>query len=267
MRLSAEKVINDLKSQNYVEVPLLVSREIIEKTANNFLNFLTFPQDIKDKFIHILDHNDRGSHAGYALKSRFKGDSDNKEYFNYRYVTQRVLRDAIKRHNKDARLANFLYSAGVLFDESLRALDSVVVPLNDQYPGFHKKIFADYDRLMALRFVKYDKLKFSQPLAQGHYDRGACTLAIAESSPGLCLEKNSGSLKKVVRSGHNAIFFPSYTFSEAIGSNEFPPVWHDVVQDAESHSKEIARWAIILFVDIKTDLNISYEDTHSPLKN
>jgi hypothetical protein len=134
--------------------------------------------------------------------------------------------------------------------------------LNEHHPGIYQKIFsANADRLLCLRFVKYDPAGKGGFLAKAHYDSGSCALALAESSPGLRVGKNNQTLKEIVRHGNTGIFMPAFTFAKDIGSEDFSPAWHDVVQK-NNLSETVARWAIILFADTNAERNSSYEDTH-----
>lgn len=263
--LTYEKIISDIKKQNYVEVPLLISKEALENAAKNFLEFLTLPQKLKDRFTVVADKSDRGSDSGYACRKKDKGNSDNKEFFNYRKISGILLKDVIKDYSDNPRVSNFFSSTQEIFDGAVDTLKQIISLIDIKHNGIYDKIFLQNpNRLLCLRFVKYDPAGKGKFLAKAHYDRGSCSLALAESAPGLRIGINDANLTEVVRHGNTAIFMPAFTFAKDVGSDEFTPAWHDVVQKSENiHSKDVARWAIILFADVKTE-GISYSDTHKP---
>ncbi len=264
--LTYEKILSDIKEQNYVEVPFPMLKEELDDVARHFLDFLTLSQDVKDRFTFILDEKDRGSNAGYARKLKTRGDSDDKEYFNYRGTTERLFADLIAEYQGDSRVQNFFKSARKVLDAATETLKKVIKVIDARHGGIYNKIFSEHaDRLLALRFIKYDASGRGEFLAKAHYDRSSCTLAIAESSSGLRIGKDVTHLKEVFRHGNTALFFPSLTFADGVGSSEFTPGWHDVVQKSnQAYSKDVARWAIVFFADIKHGREITYEDAHVP---
>ena len=266
---SYAKIASDLVKQNYVEVPFTISQERLREAADFFLEFLRLPQSLKDAFTVIADSNDRGSDSGYALRKKDAGRSDNKEYFNYRGVTTTLLHDQIEYNRRNLTIVNFIQSARLIYGEAIEVLRQIVKVLDTRHDGLYSKIFLiNPDRLICLRFVKYDMTTKGDFLAKAHYDRGCCALALAESAPGLRVGRDEKSLKEIVRNGNTAIFMPAYTFARDIGSNMFTPAWHDVVQKSEDTYKDtVARWAIILFADVRSDDSISYENTHIPQKS
>lgn len=267
-RLTYEKIAADLKAQNYIEVPMGIPKRKIDEAVRHFFDFLSLPQEVKDDFYFILDTQDRGSNAGYARKARTKGASDDKEYFQYRLATDRVLASKIHAHRENPRVMNLLRSARALLGEASMMCAQVVRTIDAYHPGLYQKIFSpDAERLFSLRFLKYERGEKGMRLAKAHYDRGCCTLALAESAPGLRIGKDEASLKEVVREGRSAIFFPSFTFPEDIGSATFSSSWHDVVQKEEDvWTEDTARWSIIFFADSNVPHRISYEDAHTPRK-
>lgn len=263
--LTYKKILADIKKQNYVEVPILISKKALEKAVKDFLNFLTLPQELKDRFTIIADKTDRGSDSGYADRKKDRGNSDNKEFFNYRKISERLLKDIIKDCAGNPKVSNFFSSTREIFGGATDTLKQVIKLIDTNHRGIYNKIFLQNpDRLLCLRFVKYDPAGKGKFLAKAHYDRGSCSLALAESATGLRIGINEAALTKVVRRGKTAIFMPGFTFAKDVGADKFTPTWHDVVQKSENiHSKNVARWAIVLFADVKTE-GISYNDTHAP---
>ena len=100
-------------------------------------------------------------------------------------------------------------------------------------------------------------------LAKAHYDRGALTLALAESSPGLRLGENEEKLEEIVHKDRSLIFMPSLRFNK-VTSKEFTPTWHDVIQKkSERVNSQVSRWAIVFFADIQSDIIPTYEEAHN----
>ena len=262
--LTYEKILSNIKEQNYVEVPFLMPKEKAEKAAKNFINFLTLPQELKNQFNVIADEADRGSDSGYVRREKAKG-YDNKEFFNYRKISEILLKDSILNNKDNVKVKNFFHSAQEIFNGAVKTMRQVIRVINMHHEGIYNKIFSkNPNRLLCLRFVKYDPAGQDKFLAKAHYDRGSCALAIAESAPGLRVGKDEGTLKEVTRRGNTAIFMPGFTFAEDVSSDKFTPAWHDVVQKSDNmYNKNVARWAIVLFADVKTE-GISYKDTHVP---
>src|SRR3989338_2285307 len=238
MNLTYQGILSDVRRQNYVEVPLPITKERLDEAAQYFLDFLTLPQQVKDTFRVFVNKDDPRTAAGYVSKKRAEGESDDKEYFNY---------------------------PKNIFGEASEVLEQVISTLDQYHPGIHAKIFSqNAEKLLCLRFVKYNPVGKGEFLAKAHYDSGSCALALAESAPGLRAGKNGQSLKEIVRSGNTGIFMPAFTFAEDICSEEFTATWHDVVQKSEDLlSETVARWALILFADTNPERNSSYDDTHT----
>lgn len=264
--LTYEKILADIKRQNYVEAPLAISKIGLEKSAQAFIDFLGLDQVIQDKFTIMIDKEDRGSNAGYVRKHKSKGDSDNKEYFHYRGLTEKLLRGVIEEYKANFKIQNFLVLSKKVFEAGLETLSSIISVIDQRHKGIYDKIFKrNPERFICLRFVKYDVAGDCEFLATPHYDRGSCALAMAESAPGLRIGKNEQDIKEVLRNGNMAIFMPAFTFHRDIESEDFTPAWHDVVQkSADTYSENIARWAIVLFADVSSGGSISYEEAHTP---
>ena len=113
--LTYERIILDIKKQNYVEVPLTVSKVSLERAAQHFLDFLTSSQELKDSFKVIADEHDRGSDSGYARKLKTHGDSDSKEYFNYRGLSEQLLKKQLEQNRSNPNLQKFFQSTPKLF--------------------------------------------------------------------------------------------------------------------------------------------------------
>src|SRR3989338_5276652 len=265
MNLTYQGILSDVRRQNYVEVPLPITKERLDEAAQYFLDFLTLPQQVKDTFRVFFNKDDPRTAAGYVSKKRAEGESDDKEYFNYRKISELLLQNPLRKNRGNQKVENFFNSAKNIFGEASEVLEQVISTLDQYHPGIHAKIFSqNAEKLLCLRFVKYNPVGKGEFLAKAHYDSGSCALALAESAPGLRAGKNGQSLKEIVRSGNTGIFMPAFTFAEDICSEEFTATWHDVVQKSEDLlSETVARWALILFADTNPERNSSYDDTHT----
>lgn len=141
----------------------------------------------------------------------------------------------------------------------------VIHALNTAHPGL-SEFFLPPDRepLILLRLLAYERMEPGDFLAKGHYDRGACTLAIAESAPGLRIGKAPEDLKEVTREPGTVLFFPGLILQESTGP-ELAPSWHDVIQKEEHVlNDKTARWAIVGFLGAWNQRNLSWQETHDP---
>ncbi len=88
---------------------------------------------------------------------------------------------------------------------------------------------------------------------------------MAESAPGLRMGLNADALQLVTHDDRQALFMPGLKFPD-VASSDFPPTWHDVVQqDEDGFRDDIARWAIVFFCDHRLMDDISYTEAHTPL--
>jgi isopenicillin N synthase-like dioxygenase len=156
-------------------------------------------------------------------------------------------------------------AAKPLFAKVKAKMQEVVLALNTDYSGLADTFLpTDREPLVFLRLLAYERMDPGEFLAKGHYDRGACTLAIAESAPGLRIGKGPEDLKEVVREPNQVPFFPGLTLQESTGP-ELAPSWHDVIQKEEHLLNEkTARWAIVGFLGAWNQRNLSWQETHDP---
>lgn len=213
-----------------------------------FFDFLALPQKTKDEFYVRPTENPRDSGIGYVQKLQAKGERDNKEYFHYHPSIEETYFAELLSEN-DPVIDAFFDSARTIFKEAENALHEIVTVFEIAHPRFREKIFPLSEEWgSVLRFLKYDVAGKGNFLAAGHYDMGACTLALAESASGLRLGKDNETLMPVFRDGNTVFFMMGLNFPP-ITNNQFAPTWHDVVQDSENtFNTETARWAIVFFV-------------------
>jgi hypothetical protein len=107
-------------------------------------------------------------------------------------------------------------------------------------------------------------------LAGGHFDKSVATLQIAESHLGLRIldpiqiegdwrtaPANEHGMHNIIRPAEKGAFFTglNYRESAAFPDGDLIPAWHDVINRPELndrrtlHGKNVARWALIFFVN------------------
>lgn len=251
-----------LQEQAHAAVSFPMTHAEFRQVMETFMAFLALPLEIKEPLFFKVRPEDRGSEVGYKRYRRDDGQTDNREYFHYHRLAEERFGAA---RSELAELDALLHAMKRVHDEAVRALAGVISAFDDRFPGIHRKFFAeDRPGNFYLRFLKYDRAKPGEFLAKGHYDRGSCTLALAESAPGLRMGVDDLHLKEVAHREGEALFFPGLTFSD-VTSPEFVPTWHDVVQkDDDAYNDEIARWAIVLFADPADMPIVTYDEAHTP---
>lgn len=253
----------ELREKNFTEVPFSLSKEELNKAATAFLEFLKLPEELKEKLHSRIREDDRGAQIGYRKKEQEYGDLDNKEYFHYNEYIEEEFKEFLE--NKEVN--KFLKYAKIIYNESKETIRKIIKELDHEYPGIYRNFFPENKKpYFYLRFLKYNSTNKDIFLAKGHYDRGCCTLAIAESSPGLRIGKNDKEIYEVTHRENRVIFFPGKKLHE-ITSKVFRPAWHDVVQKGTNYNKEVARWAIVFFADAKEMRITEYEEAHTPIYN
>lgn len=246
----------ELKEKCHAVVPFRVSHKEFQEAIDVFVKFLALPLETKEKIHFKIRPEDRGTEVGYRRYLRDEGQTDNREYVHYHRLAEE--RFAEKRR-QIPELDELLRSMKRIHDEAVGTVHQIMLALDERFPGISNKIENHY-----LRFLKYDRAKPGEFLAKGHYDRGSCTLALAESAPGLRMGVDDQHLKEIVHHEGEALFMPGLKFS-LITSGEFVPTWHDVVQKGDdAYSDDIARWAIVLFADAKDMPIITYDEAHTP---
>lgn len=247
-----EMLVGELSERAYVAVPFPLSREEFVGAAGKFFDFLTLPQEVKDSLFFLRDQNDpRGTEVGYV---RTQGDKDTeygfkdyKEYFHYHPLAKERFKEAAAAH---PALQEFLDAGEVIFAHAEDAAQGILKELATEFPELHDAFCIPLDPAeRALRFLKYDAAGKGKFLARAHYDRGGCTLALAESAPGLRIGKDDATLTEVVHKEKTALFMPGFHFPE-LTDGRIPAAWHDVVQSGDdTYSNDAARWAIVYFIN------------------
>lgn len=264
--MEKEKIMRNLLTQTYSAVPFPLSHGEIEQAVAKFFAFLTLPQEEKDAML-AKRPTDVVSDMGYV---RTKGDEsvigtkDFKEYFHYHPEAKGKWS---KEAGEDSRVQEFFNAASNIWQRADEVGRRVIQTLDAEFPGLYDAFFpTDRPAERILRFLKYDARGLGKFLARGHYDRGGCTLAIAESAPGLRIGRDDASLTPVVHQDRTAIFFPALHF-KALSGNRIPAAWHDVVQaSGDTVSEDAARWAVVYFMNAPALPFPSELETHVPMK-
>lgn len=241
----------EIGRRHIVEVPFPLSHSNLAEAAESFLHFLTLPQETKNTF--TPQHPPARSYGvpGYRLRRRGVDEArDNKEFFHYHPAYEEHLKKIGASSIPEA--ASFLLHAREINAAATATLKSIIEILEPQFPGLLKEYFSD-DGAEAdntiLRFLKYDPEGEGSFLAAAHYDVGGCTLALAESAPGLRVGLGPDTLYPIVHRSGAAFFMPALDLAE-MTDQRFKPVWHDVVQLSDDvHSATTARWAIVFFAN------------------
>ena len=230
-----------------------------------FFAFLEgLPQEVKDKFQHKLDTKNHGSEVGYAQKSTGMGDLDNKEFFHFTPYTREAFKNLPEVNLPEVK--RFFAAAEDIHWQATTIVEMLLDIFELEYPGIKQKFLpGDLRPFFYLRFLKYGAAPQGEFLAKGHYDRGTITLAIAESAPGLRIGRNEAAMKPVERGDGEIIFMPGYRLQDITSPEDFPPAWHDVVQNSDREFRpDAARWALVFFADMVEQNHTPWEEAHRP---
>ena len=257
--------VGEIQEKQFAEIALPVSEEVFRDAADVFLDFLTLDQVTKNSLYRVHPVNPRDSGIGYVRKAKQENYSDAKEYVHYLPIAHEYFKEEIA--HGDPRIGAFFNMARDMHSQIVPVMEDILKMLTLEFPDIYDRFFPDEfeNPRTPLRFLKYDVQGKGEFLARGHYDMAGCTLALAESAPGLRIGKNEETLKPVTRKGGGAIFMPARNFPK-MTDERFTPAWHDVVQSAHARlSDTAARLAIVLFIAQKDLPLSSFEETHKPL--
>lgn len=268
--IDSRSLDQQITSQGYATIPISITQEQFEVAAKSWLNFLTLPQEIKDEFFieNAFPHS-HDSIVGYVNSSRSEkekkgapiGSTDNKEYFHFNEI---AIEDMTEHALQIPQAKEFFKQANILYQESLRLHKAVVNAMEFDNPGIYKAFFGERVPEIYLRFLKYDYDGSGKPVALPHYDRGAQTLALAESTPGLRLhhQLDDEMFRTTYVSKHEgtALFFPGYQL-KGMTNGKYKPTAHDVVP-LETSAKSNIRWSIVCFADYPNSNPVPYQAVH-----
>ncbi len=264
MPTSYQALVDDLNAQSFHKMPITCSQEQIEAAVNAFIVFMGLPEEKKFQFSARLDPDDRGTEIGYWTRRRAEGHPDDRGYFHYSEAADKQFRP---KGQDCPELIAFMDAAKIVHTAAAQTLREVVHTIDEQHPGLEQALFAPgngRELRLPLRFLAYTQTEPGQFLATGHYDRGACTLAVAESAPGLRIGKTPETVKEVVHEKGYGLFFPGAYLPE-FTNETFAPSWHDVVQkDQDAFQAHYARWAVVMFASAWDRQVLSWDACHTP---
>ena len=252
-----------IKEKSHAVVPFPLSHADFQAAINLFVHFLARSIEEKKAVYYNLNMGDkRGVDVGYQIRRRSEGHIDNREFFHYHPIAEEHFRAQAEASPELRALLNAMRH---IYDTGTETTRDIIHTLNTAYPGLYEQFFPEQrEPRFCLRFLKYDLAEPGAFLAKGHYDRGGCTLALAESAPGLRIGIDDLHLRDVVHDEGKVLFMPALNFPN-FTQNEIPPTWHDVIQRSEdAYSNDIARWAIVFFADVYNKPNSTWEDRHRP---
>jgi isopenicillin N synthase-like dioxygenase len=257
-------ITSQLQQQHYAIVSFDMEQKELDDAIVAFKQFLNLPDKLKNIIDLKLIPTHRRSDMGYKERKKKNGDGDTKVFFHYHPALTYKFKDLMK---KEPVVANFFKKADKIWRKAYDTVYKITKGLEDLYPNANKSIFDTGDQPVhiTLRFLSYDIPESKEKMARSHYDVGCCTLAIAESEPGLRIGKNEKNLKPVNHKDKEAIFFLSKNMESMMGKNSgFVPAWHDVVHPNTSNIKK--RLALVAFVETTDGDGGTMEENHTVIK-
>lgn len=261
--LTLADLTTQIKEKSHAVVPFPLRHADFQKAIDLFVRFLALPLTTKERVYYNMDlGDDRGADIGYQIRRRDQGKIDNREFFHYHPIAETELAEHARTYPEVRAL---LDDMRIIYDTGKQTLHEVITAFDERYPGLHARFFPEgKEPNFCVRFLKYDRATPGEFLAKGHYDRGGCTLALAESAPGLRIGIDDLHLQEVVHDEGKALFMPALNAPD-FTNGEIRPTWHDVVQKSEDvYNAEIARWAIVFFADTYVKPKTTWEARHAP---
>ncbi len=243
----ANEACEEIRKKSYIQVPLSLEASKLKEAAESYLAFLALPFDTKQSFSTQNNLGGRLTSLGYIRRTK-KSSVDNKEFFHYNHAAEKFFTEGPNYHLPEA--AKFLTMARLINQAATETLHTTLSIISEKYPEVSIEYsLGNLPERTILRFLKYDVEGTGNFLAHGHYDAGGCTLALAESAPGLRLGRTDKDLVQVTHEPGAAIFMPALYF-HTVTDHLFHPVWHDVIQLSEDTlSDSVARWSIVFFAN------------------
>jgi isopenicillin N synthase-like dioxygenase len=248
----------NLLNHSFHEVPFALQHEEIEAAMKAFYSFLEEPGEVRTHIYGKLTAASRRSEFGYMKRESKNSHFDDKEFFHYHPQIWQEFGPWIEEH---AAVKTFLLEADKVWMAARRAIELPLGLLEQRYPEISDQFLSE--EKFVIRFLKYSPALVPDiKLAKSHFDCGAMTLAIGESTPGLRIGKSEENLVPVAHSSGKALFFLASTFQDQVKDSYFHPGWHDVVRTPES-DRCVSRWAVVAFFEAPEVLPPSWESTHT----
>ena len=258
-----------LQTQSFAPVPFPVSRQAItDMVEGPFYDFLQLPEEVKERLYFKLRPDFRGSDVGYKRRRKEYGD-DEKVFFHYHTEAEVRFREEIAMY---PALRNLLEAVRPIHRAVNETFHDTLALFAEDFPGILDSFFpTGRQQHLYLRILGY---MGSDTLAKNHIDMSGCTLALAESIPGLRIGWDAEHMHHIAHIDGSAIFFPGLTFREET-SDAYPPIWHGVEQPArakylstggpvEVSDYGITRWAVVAFFSGLKLRNPPKEETNTP---
>jgi isopenicillin N synthase-like dioxygenase len=264
--ITPEQLYESLKQDYYAQVSFDVPPETIQEAMKSFFSFLELPDELKMAITGKVAPLHRRGDLGLARRNPADGAySDQKEFFHYHPQLQADHATLIAKY---PAMKAFLDHADNIWHKGADTARMMLSKLENFFPGVYKGIFdQDHTPHLVLRFLRYQWDETQENLAKAHFDAGSCTLAIAESSPGLRIGSCHDDLKAVKHQPNHALFFLAQNFKALANSNDLLPGWHDVVRvDAPTNQASgtaYTRWALVLFIEGHSLTAPSRSETHN----
>lgn len=261
MNLSYQDIRKSLQEQFYVNVPFPISTDILNDAIQAFFKFLDEPDLVKNHIDFTIAPKHRRGDVGFKHRNPNNHIyNDSKTFFHFHPALFEQYRDFL---DSTPVVNDFMTKANLIWDLAYTTVKEVLNMFEPEFPGIVDKVFnAEHPHLL-LRFLKYDWDESGEYLAKPHFDAGACTLAIAESCPGLRIGSGPENLRLISHKPENAIFMLASNFRKIMDTSAFSPGWHDVIQlDKTLVGKPCARWAIVAFIEAHNVEALPRSETH-----
>jgi hypothetical protein len=262
-KLSYPEIEKSLKNNYYYSVPFPIAKTVIHRAVDAYFTFLKQAEDVKNTIQFTVNPESRRGDVGFV--HRDPKDSiynDSKEYFHFHAAIFDRYPDFLK---KNPTVQDFAEKALPIWNAAKSTVTGIFKCFEPSFPGITGRFFNSKEPEILLRFLKYNWTHAGKYLAKPHYDAGSCTLAIAESAPGLRIGKCDDSLRLVEHTPGEALFMMSKNFPKMTNCS-FIPSWHDVVQTDETLiDKAYARWAVVCFFEAEGMVAEPREETRKAL--
>jgi len=268
--LDYSKLEHQICSRGFAEVDFALESSYMDFAAQSWLAFLTLPEDTKKQFfINNAFEGVSDSIVGYVKSERKLdektghpiGSTDNKEYFHFNRI---AINELSTLALADDRALKFFANATNIYMEAEKTHKRIMLAFDQEFPGLYDRFFSAKVPELYLRFLKYDFDGSDRPIAMPHYDKGAFTLALAESTPGLRLhyEGCDGNFDTTYVQKHPraALAFPGFQF-QGVTEGSFLPTAHDVVPLSSQEGAGV-RWSIVCFADYGNLDPVPYQAIH-----
>ena len=250
LELIFANIDREIKSKGFSQIHCGLSRQDIVDAANAYIDFLKLPDSLKQTI--KLPSPKSGADIGYVLKKKEQGDYDDKELFHFDLNI-----DEFAEQFNEPVIEKFITYARFVYARSYATFKNLLNVIEPHQPGITAKFVGDCKPTCYLRFLAYPE--GAGIAAKGHFDKGAFTLSLGESTPGLIIEG-----KPANNNEYNAILMPGITSPEIAPALGWKKAWHKSHYNGKPYAKGIGRWAIVFFSNTIDQRFIDQVETHKP---